>query len=121
MFELGEISFGDTVRILRTDATTASGRADLIGTCFGLTRPSATGVEVVGNVLDDAAVNVGFDLKGTEDAWFSPDLVLLVDHAAGTQATVGDQEFVKAADGSWSSVSQPATGKVRRRRWFGRS
>jgi hypothetical protein len=118
MFEFGDISFGDNVRIVRSDATTASGHADLSGVCYGLTTPSVTGVEVIGNAPDDAALNVHFDDEGIEDAWFSPELVQLIDHAAGSRATVGGREFVKGSDGRWTDVTP---GKTSRRKWFRRA
>ena len=120
VFELGDISFGDNVRIDRSHDTSRSGHADLVGVCYGLTTPSVTGVEVIGPAPDDQALNVHFEDDAVEDAWFSPELVLLVDHAVGSRATVGDHEFVKAADGSWVSSSLPQE-VPRRRRWFGRS
>jgi hypothetical protein len=43
-------------------------------------------------------------------AWFAPELVVIVDHAVGSQATVGDQEFVKTEDGSW--VQEPPGRKA---------
>lgn len=121
MFKLGDITFGDNVRIIQSDATADSGHADMLGTCYGFTTPSVTGVEVIGNAPEDTALNVHFDDEGIEDAWFSPELVLFVDHAGGSTATVGDHAFVKDADGSWSSTSPPTSGKVQRRKWFRRS
>jgi hypothetical protein len=47
MFKLGDISFGDKVRIVASESTTASGHADMIGVCFGMTTPSVTGLEVI--------------------------------------------------------------------------
>lgn len=120
VFKYGDISFGDNVRIVASDSTTASGHADRVGVCYGLTTPSVTGVEVVGGAADDVALNVHFDEEPAQDAWFAPELVAIVDHAVGSQATVGDQEFVKTEDGSW--VQEPATAeKSPRRGWFRRA
>lgn len=116
MFKHGDISFGDCVRIVPADSTTASGHADRIGVCYGLTTPSATGVEVVGGAADDVALNVHFDDEAVQDAWFAPELVALVDHAVDLQATVGDRAYVKGDDGTW--VPEPeAAGPPRRRRF----
>ena len=66
-----------------------------------MTTPSVTGVEVVGGAANDVALNVHFEEQTVHDAWFAPELVALVDRAAGSRATVGDQAFVKADDGTW--------------------
>ena len=117
MFKLGDISFGDTVRIVVSESTTASGHADLIGACHGMTTPSVTGAEVVGGGADDVALNVHFDDEAVEDAWFAPELVTLVDHAVGSRATVGDHAFVKDEGGKW----QPEQAREpNRRRWWRR-
>jgi len=72
-----------------------------MGVCYGLTTPSVSGVEVVGDANEDAALNVHFDSEAITDAWFSPALVSLVDHAAGSHAATGSHSFVKSADGEW--------------------
>lgn len=116
MFKQGDVSFGDNVRIVAADSTTASGHADRIGVCHGLTTPSATGVEVVGGAADDVALNVHFEDEAVQDAWFAPELVALVGHVAGVQAAVGDHAFVKGEDGTWVPVPE-AAGPPRRRRF----
>lgn len=117
MFKHGDISFGDNVRIMVSDSTTESGHADRIGVCYGMTTPSVTGVEVVGGAPNDVALNVHFD-EEVPDAWFAPELVVLVDHAVGSRATVGDQAFVKTDGGDW--VPQPPASASSRQKWFGR-
>ena len=111
MFKLGAVSFGDKVRIVSSDSTMASGHADLIGVCFGMTTPSVTGVGVVGGAPDDIALNVHFDDDTVQDAWFTPELVAIVDHAEGSRATVGDLAFVKTQGGDW--VPEPPTSPPR--------
>ena len=101
MFKLGDISFGGKVRILASDSTTASGHADLIGVCHGITTPSVTCLEVVGYAPDDIALNVHFDDPTVRDAWFAPEHVGIVDHGVGSQATVGDHRFVKTRADDW--------------------
>jgi len=118
MFKHGDIAFGDNVRIAATESTSASGHADRLGVCYGMTTPSVTGVEVVGGAPDDVALNVHFHDEAAEDAWFAPDLVLLVDHAVGSRATVGDRAFIKTDDGDWVLESAPTDPP--RRRWFRR-
>ncbi len=97
-----------------------SGHANLVGVCYGMTTPSATGVGVIGDTPDDVALNVHFENDAAADAWFAPDLVLLVDPAVGSRATVGDRSFVKTAEGEWVSDQSSAASPVIRRRWFRR-
>ena len=115
VFKHGDIEFGDNVRIVDDDATRLSGHANLTGACYGMTMPTATGVEVIGAANEDVALNVHFEVAEIPDAWFAPHLVALVDRAIGTRATVGDQSFVKGASG-W----EPAKPEGARRRWFRR-
>ena len=96
-----EISFGDSVRIRDTPATRASGHAGRQGMCWGVTTPSATGVDVIGELSDDAALSVHFDAEESADAWFAPDLVEFVDHAVGAQVRIGDSELVRSDTGAW--------------------
>ena len=119
MFKLGEIAFGDNVSIVDAPPTRQSGHATLVGVCYGMTTPSVTGVEVLGDAFDDVAVNVHFENDAVLDAWFAPELVTLVDHAVGSRATVGDRAFVKTADGEWVPTrSNGGQRPARRRRWF---
>ena len=108
---------GDNVRVLRSDITEALGLAGRVGVCHGFTTPSATGVEVVGGATEDIAFALHFEDDGMDEVWFSPALLEFADHAPGLRATVGDQEFVKAEDGSWVPVEGSPT---RTRRWFRR-
>jgi hypothetical protein len=121
VFKLDEISFGDNVRIVDDIATRESGHANMVGVCYGLTTPSVTAVEVVGDVISDVALNVHFDDDAIADAWFAPELVALVDHAVGSRATVGTHAFVKGADGEWTEELPTGEHRSARRRWFRRS
>ena len=95
--------FGDNVRILVTPLTEELGYAGLTGTVYGETTPSSTSVEVIGDATDDYALNVMLD--GCDDQlWFAPQLVELVDHAAGTTIRIGDREMVRRDDGEWDEV-----------------
>lgn len=121
MFKEGAIGFGDNVRIVDTDATQRSGHANLVGVCFGMTTPTVTGVEVVGDAVEDVALNVHFDDDDVPDAWFAPQLVTLVDHAVGSQASIGDHSFIKGPDGEWVPVESEGERRSRFRRWFKRT
>jgi len=121
VFELGEISFGDNVRIVDDIATRESGHANMVGVCYGLTTPSVTAVVVVGDTISDVALNVHFDDDAISDAWFAPELVALVDHAVGSRATVGTHAFVKGADGEWMEELPTDEHRSAHRRWFRRS
>ena len=67
----------DAVRIRSTPVTDAAGYGDAEGVIYGVTTVSVTGVEVIGAVEDDCAVNVDFD--GTRPAaWFQPSLVEVI-------------------------------------------
>jgi hypothetical protein len=120
MFTLGNIAFGDNVRIVDAEPTRRSGHANMVGVCLGLTTPSATRVDVVGEAIDDVALNVHFDSDEIPDAWFAPVLVSLVDHAVGSQATVGSHSFVKTADGDWIEERPEEAPAAPRRRWLRR-
>ena len=98
------LSFGDNVRIRSTPLTEKLGLAEQTGSIYGETTPSVTGVEVVGEVTDDYAVNVMIEARG-EHRWFSPDLVEFIDRGAGTEIRVGETHLVRDASGEWSEVS----------------
>jgi hypothetical protein len=94
-----EPTIGDNVRIRASAETERSGHAGWTGTFYGFTTPSVTGVGFVGATGLDLAYNVGFD--NDADAWFAPELVEVVDHAPGSEMTIGDRRFVRSADGEW--------------------
>lgn len=119
MFKLGEIGFGDRVRIEEVDATILSGHSGRVGDCYGMTTPSETGVEVIGDTAEDVALNVHFEAEDVPDAWFAPEVVALVGHPEGSRAVVGDQAFVMDASGSWRPEGNGGAEPTRRR-WFRR-
>ncbi|HZO47975.1 MAG TPA: hypothetical protein VFB68_18910 [Xanthobacteraceae bacterium] len=102
--------FGDTVCIVDTPLTRARGFAGLHGVVYGFTTPSATGVAVIGNATEDAALNVHFESRN-EAFWFAPELVQFVDHGAGSTVTVDgvDKKLVRRADGGWDEISTTPT------------
>jgi hypothetical protein len=121
VFKLGEIAFGDNVSVVDAPPTRRSGHATRVGVCYGMTTPSVTGVEVIGDVVNDVALNVHFENDAVPDAWFAPQLVTLVDHAVGSHATVGDHSFVKTADGAWVPTELKGGRRAARRSWFRRT
>jgi hypothetical protein len=105
------ISFGDTVRVLATSVTRNAGYADLVGTVYGETQPSVTGVEVIGDLEGDHAINVHF--KETDaGVWFDPRLLQFVDHGAGQEITLDgvDKKWVRNESGEW--IEQPTGGRT---------
>jgi hypothetical protein len=95
------VSFADHVRIVDAHETRRGGWAGHHGKCWGITTPSVTGVQVIGGTEGDLAFNVHFDEDTVPDAWFHPDLVEYVDHAAGTDIRVGNHHLVRDAAGDW--------------------
>lgn len=92
--------FGDRVRIRATSITEAAGVAGLTGQVNGETTPSITSVTVIGEVMEDFALNIAFD-QGGESQWFAPELVEFVDHGAGTEIRIGEKRWVRSASGDW--------------------
>ena len=94
--------FGDRVRIKATEDTERLGLAWREGQVYGWTSPSSTGVDVIGEMRDDSAVNVHFDDLDCS-FWFSEELVETVDKGAGTVVSLDGQdvEWVRLADGTW--------------------
>src|SRR3954468_21122369 len=84
-------TFGDNVRIRSSVDTELNGFAGLVGQVYGQTTPSVSGVEVIGELDFDYAINVFFEDR-RESFWFAPSLVEFVDHAAGTEITLDGVE-----------------------------
>lgn len=78
------VSFADKVRVRTTPETETRGVAGLVGVVYGETRPSVTGVAVIGAVMSDYAVNVHFE-KRKETLWFAPEPLEFAEQAAGAQ------------------------------------
>lgn len=104
--EPAALSFGDNVRVLDTDLTRARGLAGLRGQVYGVTKPSVTGVEVIGDCADDVALNVHFKERGGA-FWFDPRLVQFVDHAPGTNVRINGTSFVRKVGGEWVEEKRP--------------
>jgi hypothetical protein len=86
-FPSGSPSFGDSVRIRSSVETESRGVAGLVGQVCGQTTPSVTGVEIIGEIFSDYAINVYFEDRH-ESFWFAASLVEFVDHAPGTEVTL---------------------------------
>jgi hypothetical protein len=89
------ISFGDNVRVATTPLTTALGLSGLTGAVYGETTASVTGVEVVGEVADDYAIDVQLDGRDGS-IWFAPELLEFVDHAPGTEIVIGNRRLIRS-------------------------
>lgn len=115
-WEQGPIGFGDNVRVLAHPVTDAAGLAGLQGQVFGETTPSVTGVDVVGNAVNDYAINVHFE-ELDRSIWFAPDLLELVDHAPGTTISLDgvDKKWTRTADGEW--IEEPLDSPERKPWW----
>lgn len=97
-------SFGDNVRVATTPQTVSLGIAGRMGQIYGFTTPSITDVEVIGSSGEDSAFNV--QLEGdSRTLWLAPALLEFVDHAPGTEITVGNKRLVRSANGDW--IEQP--------------
>jgi hypothetical protein len=97
-----DLQIGDNVRALsapETDALRVSGR---VGTVYGQTVPSSSGVEIVGSASNDYAVSLFFEESG-ESYWFADHLVEFVDHGAGATVKLKgvDKEWVRMDDDTW--------------------
>jgi len=106
MSDIPEISFCDNVRVRTTPETAAAGLAGLNGQVYGETTPSVTGVEVIGEVDRDYAVNVFFTARN-EGFWFAPQLLEFVDHGPGTVIEIAGKKAVRSATGEWKTVTDP--------------
>ena len=107
----------DNVRIRATPETQRLGLAGLVGNVAGFTTPSVTGVEVIGTVTDDFALNVLFEERN-EAFWFAPDLLEFIDHAPGTEIRLDDipKKWVRSASGEWEETTlRPARTSLLRR------
>ena len=93
------IGFGDNVRVIATPVTEELGIAGVTGNVHGETTPSVSGVEVIGNLTDDFALNV--QPEQGEGLWIVPSLLEFIDHAPGTEIIVGDIRAVRQENGSW--------------------
>ena len=104
------ITFGDNVRILSSPETDDRGLAGKVGQVYGETTPSVTSVDVIGEIVEDYAINVSIEELGAE-YWFSPKLLELIDQGEGTAITIGNYRAVRNAYGSWDESEIKPTKK----------
>jgi hypothetical protein len=100
------IGFGDNVRIKDAPETRERGLAGLIGCVHGMTTPSVTSVEVIGELKIDYAVNVHFDELNVS-YWLAPELLEFLDHGPGQIITLGGiaKKWTRTTDGEWIEES----------------
>jgi hypothetical protein len=105
-FPSGSPEFGDHVRIRSSEETESKGVAGLVGQVYGQTMPSVTSIEVIGELEFDYAINVFFEDRN-ESFWFAPTLVEFVDHAPGTEITIGGaaKKWIRTENGEWREES----------------
>jgi len=94
------VSFGDRVRFRSTELTERLGLVGLLGSVFGESVPSSSGVVVEGACSDDFAVNVVIDGR-QGSIWIAPEHVEFVDHGPGQEMRLGTKRFVRSASGEW--------------------
>lgn len=102
-------SFGDTVWIRATPLTESLGLARRVGSVYGDTTPSVSGVRVIGDAGGDRALNVHFDDHPGE-FWFAPDLVEFVHHTPGTEIRLDGSpvRWVRQENGEWREIADEA-------------
>jgi hypothetical protein len=76
------------------------GLAGLLGSVFGESVPSSSGVKVEGPCPGDFAVNVVADGR-PGSVWIAPGHVEFIDHGAGQEMTIGKKRFIRSATGEW--------------------
>ena len=84
-----EFQFAGRAKVLATPLTTSLGFADRIGVIYGQTTPSQSGVDVVGEITDDYAVNVYFEELDLA-VWFGERVLELVEAAPEIKTTLID-------------------------------
>lgn len=93
--------FGDSVRILSTPETERAGVAGLVGRVLGETKPSASGVTVIGgDAADDFALEVRFDER-KESCWLPLELVRFEGRETG------GEEGARKGTGKWEEKDLP--------------
>lgn len=95
-------TFGSKVRIKRTTETEEKGLANKEGDVYGLTTPSIMDFDVIGNLIEDRAINVHFD-DLNESFWFAEQLIEHLDSGNGTEIRLDgvDKKWTKGEKGEW--------------------
>ena len=99
--------FGDRVRIRSVTETEAAGIAGRNGIVWGITTVSVSGVQVVGTLTGDAALNVFFE-ESNEGVWLAPELVEFVNHDPGAVIRLDGvpKQWTRDASGNWVESSR---------------
>lgn len=90
----------DTVRIVSTPETERASLARLVGEVRGETKPSVSGVTVVGGAADDFALEVYFEER-KESHWLPLELVRFVGREHG------EREGSRKETGKWQEKDLP--------------
>lgn len=103
---------GNNVKIKSSPETIEAGLAGKNGVIFGVTVPSLSGVDVIGDLKEEYAVNVYFeDLE--ENFWFDPELIEMIDSGFGTVITLKgvDKKWTKEKNGEWKEEDTSTSKK----------
>jgi len=97
--------FGDTVRVLPSDETDSKALTGKVGSVYGITTPSVTEIEIIGDCSGDYSVNVYFD-ELERSYWFAPNLLEFIDHGEGMEITLDgvDKKWVRNNSGGWDEI-----------------
>jgi hypothetical protein len=109
---IAPVEFGDEVRFRANSHTIEAGISGLDGTVHGFTTPSSTGIEAVGPLADDFAINVYVDSL-SQGFWIDPSMVELVHRPEVMEFGVAGKTIrvTRTADGSVEEV-------LRERPWW---
>lgn len=94
------------MQLIRIKASPETDRLNLtgrIGGYWGFTTPSASGVDVIGDLTEDFAANVFFEDTG-EEFWFAAGVLEFLDHDPSLEATIGGRRMFYTSDGRWQEV-----------------
>ena len=109
----------DQVRVVSTPLTQNLNFAGLNGQVYGFTTPSASKIDVVGELTTDIAFNV--QLEGqSKTIWFVPELLEFVSPApVDTEVVIGNKRLVRSESGEWIDESSPMQSFPRSRKpWW---
>ena len=97
------LDFGDNVRIKASPEAEALGIAGRLGSFYGFTTPSVSGIAVVGSKAEDLAYSISIE-EMNRQFWLAPDLIEFVDHGAGTEIRLDGvpKTWRREANGSWT-------------------
>jgi len=104
MTDANAFGFGDTVRIKDNPETAQATIAGLEGTVYGFTTPSLTGVEAVGPLSQDFALNVYVDSLN-QGFWLDPANIELVERPEVMEFSVAGKTIrVTQKDGEYDEA-----------------